>query len=493
MQIRSIRARLTFWYSSLLTLTFLLLGGAGYGLLSYNLAQDMDTALSGVAKVLADQARRGGAASFPPDIDEAFRRFFGFSPWQRYFDMIVPPGRQELRPPPHAGKLPLSPKARENALRGLPTFETVEGLAPYPVRLVTMPVIEAGRVVNLIQVGMSLEMSDTTLRRFLLTMAALFPISLLLAGGGGWMLARRALRPVDRMAETARRISAEHLAARLEDTGAKDELSRLVQTLNEMLERLDASFHQIRQFSADASHELQTPLTILKGEIEVALRTPRTPEEYQRILNSALEEIDRLTRLVEGLLLLARADAGVLRMDHQPVDLAQLVEEVYGQAKILADTRQITLLLGEMEPLSISGDYDAPPAGPAEPGRQRDQVHPRRRPGHAFPAVATGQWASLRVADTGIGLSPEEQEEHLRTILPLCRGPLAGRRAAPGWGSASPAPLSKPMAEKSRSKALRGREAPLRFFSPSLPEPGFSFDPLALLGLKPFNLPLIFL
>ena len=138
------------------------------------------------------------------------------------------------------------------------------------------------------------------------------------------MLARRALRPVDRMAETARRISAEHLAARLEDTGAKDELSRLVQTLNEMLERLDASFHQIRQFSADASHELQTPLTILKGEIEVALRTPRdSGMSINGILTSALEEINRLTRLVEGLLLLARADAGVLRMDHKSVDLVQ--------------------------------------------------------------------------------------------------------------------------------------------------------------------------
>jgi heavy metal sensor kinase len=253
-------------------------------------------------------------------------------------------------------------------------------------------------------------MSEATLRRFLLTMGALFPIGLLLAGGGGWVLARRALRPVDRIAETARRISAEHLAARLEETGANDELSRLVQTLNEMLERLDASFHQIRQFSADASHELQTPLTILKGEIEVALRTPRTPDEYQGILSSALEEINRLTRLVEGLLLLARADAGVLRMDRKPVDLSQLVEEVYGQAKILADARPLTLLLEEMEPLTIPGDYDRlrrvllnlvdngikyTPAG----GRV------------ALSLRREGQWASLRIADSGIGLSPEELQK----------------------------------------------------------------------------------
>lgn len=408
MRIRSIRARLTFWYTSLLALSLLLLGGAGYALLAYNLSQDVDTALSGVGRVLAEQAHRGSPTFFSPDVDEIFRRFFGFSPWDRYFEMIEPPGRSGPSLSPRHGKLPLSPKARENAAKGLPTFETVEGLARYPVRVMTLPVIEAGRVLRLIQVGMSLEVSYNTRRRFLLTMAAVFPIGLLLAGGGGWLLARRALRPVDRMAESARRISAEHLAARLDGTGANDELSRLAQTLNEMLERLDASFRQIRQFSADASHELQTPLTILKGEIEVALRTPRTPEEYQRLLQSGLEEIDRLTRLVEGLLLLARADAGVLRMDHQPVDLARLIEEVIGQAKVLADNRNVTLLSEAPEPLSIQGDYERlrrvllnlvdngikyTPAG----GRVM------------LSCKGEGEWVLLRVADSGIGLSPEDQ------------------------------------------------------------------------------------
>jgi len=430
MEIRSIRARLTFWYSSLLTLTFLLLGGAGYGLLSYNLAHDMDTALSGVARVLADQARRPGSASFPPDIDEVFRRFFGFSPWQRYFDMITPPGRQELRPPSDAAKIPLSPQARENAQKGLPTFETVEGPGGYPVRILTMPVVEGGRVVNLVQVGMSLEMTETTLRRFLLTMAALFPVGLLLAGGGGWLLARRALRPVDRIAETARRISAEHLAARLEDTGADDELNRLVGTLNDMLERLDASFHQVRQFSADASHELQTPLTILKGEIEVALRSPRTADEYRAVLTSALEEIDRLTRLVDGLLLLARADAGVLRMDRRPVDLTKLVEDVCGQAKVLADARGVVLRPEGMEPLTISGDYDrlrrmllnlVDNGLKYTPSGGRVGISLRRE----------GPWAALRVADTGIGLSPEEQKKIFERFY---RSPEAKSRGEGGAG-----------------------------------------------------------
>jgi signal transduction histidine kinase len=190
---------------------------------------------------------------------------------------------------------------------------------------------------------MSLENMYQTRRRFLLMMASVLPLGLLFAGGGGWLLARRALRPVDHMTRTAQRISGEHLDQRLQQTGSGDELDRLAQTLNDMLDRLDGTFHQIRQFSADASHELQTPLTILKGEMEVALRSPRGPEEYQRVLKSGLEEIDRINHLVEGLLLLSRVDAGVLRLDWRPVDLKQLIQEICEQMRILADEHAIRL------------------------------------------------------------------------------------------------------------------------------------------------------
>ncbi|MFQ5883275.1 MAG: sensor histidine kinase [Candidatus Methylomirabilales bacterium] len=410
MRIRSIRTRLTLWYTSLLTVTFLLLGGTAYGLLVYNLSRDLDAALSGVAQALAKQAPRGSTTVFSSDINEVFRHFFGFSPFDRYFEMRDPFGRRDPRwPRTRSGKLPLSPTALKNAAEGRPTFETVEGMGQYPVRVLTFPVVEAGRVSNLIQVGMSLESMNMTRHRFLLTMAALLPLGLLLAGGGGWVLAHRALEPVDRMTDAARRISAEHFSERLEETGARDELDRLAKTLNEMLGRLDAAFSQIRQFSADASHELQTPLTILKGELEVALRSPRSPDEYQRTLKSALEEIDRIAHLVEGLLLLARADAGVLRMDRRPVDLAQLVEEIYGQTKVLADNHALTLDLGPVEPLTIQGDYErlrrlllnlvdngikyTPPGGRLTVSLKRN-----------------GEWASLQVTDTGIGLSREEQD-----------------------------------------------------------------------------------
>src|ERR671923_445297 len=357
MRLRSIRARLTLWYTSLLTVTVLILGGTAYGLLGYSLARDIDHALQGVALTLAAQSSRGTSSAIPPDVEAIFRRFFGFSPWDRYVERRQPwSDRDPQDVPPHARRLPLSPNAMHRAAEGLQTFETLEGLGPYPVRVLTQPVREAGRVTSLLQVGMSLESVAVTRGRFLLVMATVLPLALLFAGGGGWLLARRALRPVDRMTEAARRISAEHLDERLETTGSGDELDRLAATLNDMLGRLDATFRQVRQFSADASHELQTPLTILKGEIEVALRAPRSPEEYQRVLTSALEESERLAHLVGGLLLLARAGAGVLRMDRRPMDLAPLVADVCEHARILAETHAVALELGPVEVITIEGD-----------------------------------------------------------------------------------------------------------------------------------------
>jgi two-component system OmpR family sensor kinase len=410
MRFRSIGARLTIWYTSLLTLTFLLLGGIAFGLLAYSLSRDMDTALEGVAEVLAERARVEGSAVFPSDVDELFRRFFGFSPLDRHIEMFDPRGRRDPRQPPsHSSQLHLSPKALKNASQGLPTFETVESTGSYPERVLTTPVIRAGRVTNLVQVGMSLENMYKTRRRFILIMAAMLPFGLLLAGGGGWLLARRALKPVDRMTQAARRISGEHLDERLQEMGSGDELDRLAKTLNEMLGRLDGAFHQMRQFSADASHELQTPLTILKGEMEVALRSPRTPEEYQRVLESGLEEIDRISHLVEGLLLLARADAGVLRLDLRPVELKELLQEIYEQMRVVAEDHSVSLQTASMEAVSIQGDREhlrrlllnvvdnaikyTPAGGRVSLSLQRD-----------------GKWALLKISDTGIGLSQEEQK-----------------------------------------------------------------------------------
>jgi two-component system OmpR family sensor kinase len=431
MRIWSIRGRLTLWYTGIVTVTFLLLGAAAYGLLVYSLGHEVDVSLQGVAQAMSQQYQRGGAGFVPSEIDEFFRRFFGFSPWERYFDFLDPSGRPDpQRPFTQPARLPLSTEALRNASRGLATFETVEGLGRYPVRVLTMPVVEGGRVVHLVQVGMSLGSIYLTRARFLLVIAVVVPVGLLLAAGGGWLLARRAFRPVERMRETAHRISAERLAERLEETGAGDELDRLAKTLNEMLGRLDDAFNQIRRFSADASHELQTPLTILRGELEVALRTPRSPEEYRQVLRSALDETDRIASLTDGLLLLARADAGVLRMDRHPLDLADLVADVYGRVKVLADSHSIHLALGRVEPVPIRGDYDR--LSRLLLNLLDNGIKYTEPGGRVTLALeGEGEWAALRISDTGIGLSPEERE---RIFQPFYRTVDAHSRGEGGHG-----------------------------------------------------------
>ena len=431
MHLQSIRARLTFWYTSLLTVTLLVLGSAAYGLLSYSLSHEVDAALNGVATTLAERSHDDSASIPPAEIEEMFRRFFGFSPWDRYYQKFDPFGHRDPREPKSPQQRPpLSKEALNNASQGIPTFETVEGLGSYPVRLVTMPVMDGHRVINLIQVGMSLQSVSETRVRFLLIMGGVLPLGLLLAGVGGWLLARRALEPVARMTEAAQRIGAEHLAERVEETGAGDELDHLAKTLNEMLGRLDAAFSQIRQFSASASHELQTPLTILKGELEVALRSPRSVQEYRDVLNSSLEEVDRIAQLVEGLLLLSRAEAGVLKIDQQPVDLAQLLEEVHARLKLLADSRAVELRLGPTEPISILGD------------RERLRRLLMNLADNAIKYTETGgsvelslqgneTWAEVLVADTGIGIPQDEQE---KIFQPFYRSDEARSQVQNGTG-----------------------------------------------------------
>ncbi len=353
----TVRTRLTLWYTGILAATLLVLGGVSYGLLTRSLWQDVDSTLDGVARAVSRAAAQQAAPPLPPEAGDLLRRFFGPEFADRFFQFLDPRGRLDpMRPQFRGDLLNISPKALENATQGFATFETIPGPGPFPVRILTFPVRVHGQLVNVLQVGMSLEGLERARASFLWTLAAVLPLGLLLAGGGGWVLARRALRPVDAMTLAARRIEAENLAERLQGGETDDELGRLAQTLNEMLERLEAAFAQIRRFSADASHELRTPLTILRGEIEVALRAPRAPEEYRLVLQSALQEVERLGRLAEDLLLLSRADGGALHPENGPVELDHLVEEAARQGEILARERGVQVKLTALEPLVAQGD-----------------------------------------------------------------------------------------------------------------------------------------
>lgn len=185
------------------------------------------------------------------------------------------------------------------------------------------------------------------------------PLALLLASVGGWFLARKSLAPVVALAGSARRISAENLGQQLPVANPRDELGELAITFNELLARLDAAFAQQRQFMADASHELRTPLSVAHTAARVTLRKPRRTEaEYRETIQVMDEEIQRLTRIVRDMFLLARADTGRYPLQKQPLYLNDLVEEVARAGKLLAAEKAITLAVTNLAEARFYGDED---------------------------------------------------------------------------------------------------------------------------------------
>ncbi len=182
------------------------------------------------------------------------------------------------------------------------------------------------------------------------------PLGVGVAAGGGYLLARRALRPVGRMAERAETITADRLSERLPIENPDDEMGRLAAVFNATLARLESSFDQLRRFAADASHEMRTPLAALRAVGEVGLREAREPAAYREVIGSMLEEVDRLARLVDSLLTLSRADAGKASIDRTSVDLVGLAEEVRQLLAVLADEKKQVVRVDGAGPVFASCD-----------------------------------------------------------------------------------------------------------------------------------------
>jgi signal transduction histidine kinase len=255
--------------------------------------------------------------------------------------------------------------------------------------------------------------------------------ALLLALGGGWWLTRKALAPVADLTRAATRINEQSLHQRLPRSGNGDELDRLTQVFNDMTARLDGSFQRVRQFTLHASHELKTPLTVIRGELESALHEEKNgaPPESARLL-SQIDEIDRLTRIVDGLTLLTKADAGQVALHREPVQLDELVRESFADANILAHPSGVSVSLSPCEPAAILGDRH----------RLRqlllnltDNAVKYNQPGGsvAISLIRSDTAAELRIANTGPGLAPELQP---RVFERFFRGDASHNRAVEGCG-----------------------------------------------------------
>jgi heavy metal sensor kinase len=195
-----------------------------------------------------------------------------------------------------------------------------------------------------------------TLRQLLWIMALGLPPAIGLATYGGFRLARRALAPVDRLADRARTITAERLAERLPIENPDDEIGRLAIVFNDTFARLETAFEQMRRFTADASHELRTPLTAIRTVGEVAMRDAHDAVGYRDAIGSMLEEADHVARLVDALLMLSRADAGQIAITREEVNLVELARHVTSQLEVLADEKQQVLTVAAPEAVRAQVD-----------------------------------------------------------------------------------------------------------------------------------------
>jgi heavy metal sensor kinase len=219
-------------------------------------------------------------------------------------------------------------------------------------RVLAVPIEEGRRA---IVVTTSLDSVESSVRRLEALLLVAGPAALAAAGLGGWWLARRALRPVDRMTGEAAEIGMHRLDERIDVPDTADEVARLAETLNAMLDRLEAGVEERRRFTADASHELRSPLAVMGAELDVTLRSPDLQPEAREVLVSAREEVDRMTGIVENLLTLARVDEGRLDLQRVPVDLHEVAEAVAAKFAMVADGRGVRLDAGG-EAAVVEGD-----------------------------------------------------------------------------------------------------------------------------------------
>lgn len=190
-------------------------------------------------------------------------------------------------------------------------------------------------------IGRSLQEEDQILDKFTVRYFMVLPGLIALSSLFGWFMAGRALTPVNSVAHTAQRISGSSLDLRIPLRGADDELDHLIETFNLMMDRLKASFDQIRQFSTDVSHELRTPLTVIRGQLEVALFTAHTSEQYRDAMVNALEDVDRLAQIVRALLLLSQSETGQLVLQKTSFDLADLLRDLVAEFQIPAEEKGV--------------------------------------------------------------------------------------------------------------------------------------------------------
>jgi heavy metal sensor kinase len=357
LRIESVRGRLTLYYVSVLAAALILVGGLIYALLARALFVRVDETLqAGVRIAITSLSNDLGEGQ---DYQDAARSTAAEQASSAQMLAIYDAQGRLLAESGRDGDLEIALPPLDDIPDGEERLETViesdgDDRHRLALRRVSIP-----PYAYIVVVGSDLEPMDEELEFLRGILAYLVPIALGLAAVGGWFLARQSLSPVVAMADRARRIGVENLSERLPVANPRDELGHLAETFNELLARLEASLVQQRLFMADASHELRTPVATTRTAATVALQQSHRDEaEYRETLQIVEQQAARLSRVVDDMFTLARADAGTYPMHRSPMYLDEVVDEVVRAARVVASTRDVSIEPTTVPSAAFTGDED---------------------------------------------------------------------------------------------------------------------------------------
>ncbi len=347
----TIRARLTIWYTSVFGGALILFSLLTYLAFSYANNRSIDVGLEEEAEGIAYCARiskdslKDYVACISNEKDELSS--------ERYIAILDQNGNLQFRSGSLTNDhLSLSGNQLKEVLSGKTCFKTINASNGRLLRVVTIPTEDNHQI---IQMGIAVN-NNAAPKIFLLALVSLSCLAIPGGWFGGWFMAKKALSPVDCMIKELQQIETDNLGKRLTIYPVKDEISALSGVINEMLTRLEDSFNQVRKFTTDASHELRTPIAIMKAGIEVALSRKRDIQGYQHVIVNTLEDLGRLSRIIESLFMLARADAGQYQIHTERMNLSAVITDVAEQLKLVAEPKNISVSLEKIENIFIQGD-----------------------------------------------------------------------------------------------------------------------------------------
>ncbi len=417
----SLRVRLTLWYVLVMLLVLGVYASAVFAFVSRSASETLDQRLRGDfqwAAAMVDQTPEGRITWYEDDDSTVDEERPWLQVWSTDGRLLFRNIEAELRSLPGDRDLALLADGRIVSV----STDTV------PMRVLTRRssfLADMGAKRFIFQVARSEGPMRADMRRLMLILALGLPIAVAVAGLGSYALARRALKPVERMTERARTITADRLGDRLPVHNPDDEMGQLALVFNETLGRLEASFDQMRRFTSDASHELRTPLTAIRSVGEVGLRGGHRDEAaYRTIIGSMLEEVDRLASLVDRLLTLSRSETGHAQLSVEDLDLRALTADVVAHLGVLAEEKRQSITIDA--PLAVHAPGDRLSIRQALINLVDNAV--KFSPAGGLIRIAVGEAGSsavIDVSDTGTGV-PEDARSRIFDRFYRASGAVAG-------------------------------------------------------------------